>query len=270
MKRIYLSVLVVLVTLLSCNKDDASENSKIKAKDLEFIGVKHNLIMASSLEFLEKESKNKDYSLKTQSERIEDLQNFVISETVSNEYSKESNEQAIKNIKNIFQAKKYYTEENLSEIEQNYLDRLYQIIEEANFDIENDLTISRIEALETEIENISDTLTDEQLVLLFSATQTGKYSYDYWKNNIDDWLNSDLSNMQNRCGSSDCPLQNGVVQQDIGGAVAGAVSAWIANAIPGVGQVAYGSTILGAAAAASVKEIVTQALENLGGNDNAE
>lgn len=90
-------------------------------------------------------------------------------------------------------------------------------------------------------------LKNEDLCCLFSATTMAIYSTEYWENNIENW-----NNLNGSSTAKAGPRIRRVAGADVIGAAAGAAYAWGANIVPGGGQVAYGSAIVGTAAASSV------------------
>lgn len=267
---------IILSLAFTACSDDTEENDnlqeRISSKQLEFVGVEHNQMLNETFEFL---SKNKNIFSKSskfsKNEKHELVENFLISKINSNsKYDKLSNEVGIRNTKKIFnnlQSKSNLsliskTNElvgELSEKEIIFLNNLQNIL---NTSTTLDQINDRIDILNIEIENDLE-LTNEQLILLFSATQTAKYSCNYWAYEMENWynLNSDGSEeFTQKCGESGCYTDTvgTIAGADIAGAVGGAAGAWVVNVIPGAGQVAYGGAIIGTAVAGSVGAAVLE------------
>ncbi len=115
----------------------------------------------------------------------------------------------------------------------------------------NDNTILlNIISLELEIEN-DNSLNNDQLIILYSATEIAKYSYTYWSDNWKKWAS--LNNNGNKIvyGNKIANVGGDIVIGDVAGGVAGGVGALAVNLIPGPGQVAYGGAIIGGAVTGS-------------------
>lgn len=268
--------------ILSCTNeslemDNYPISDVINAENIEFIGIEHNIMLDETYEFLKKQSSKKSYKNKSSKSKKEDLEDFLISRVKANrKYSDYSNEMEIKSVKNLFREKITFskssiyskkTSSSLSDKEKEYLDSLYEILEKIDFTKDNNIEKS-ISKLEKIIENNID-LSDEQLITLFSATQTAKYSYKYWKKNWKKW--ADLSSndssislkqltLMNKANAEDdghngcsCEYAVDIVSSDVEGAVYGAVGAAAANIIVGPGTVAYGGAIVGSGAAFSLE-----------------
>jgi effector-binding domain-containing protein len=270
--------LVAIITILSCSKENELVNEQnditseilerkgnpITAGDLEFVGIEHNAMLNDIYNYLEK---NKNiFEKKDNKENRASLENFLTDKFNPNKnYSEESNELAVYQIKDIFQDEpenltKVYNdkvEKFLSVKEKYYLEQVGQIVFKSEL---NDKSFeAKMILIEEQIEKDS-TLSDEELITLFSATQTAKYSYAYWSHNSQKWieLSSAGSNIISREGS------DGIVAADIAGAIGGAVGAWAVNVAPGVGQVAYGSAILGGAVGNSTIKAVSNFIDWMG------
>lgn len=296
MKKIKLITFLTIVlgfAIFSCTNEsiemDNNISKVINAKSIEFVGIEHNIMLDETYVFLKKESSKKSYQNKSSKDKKRSLENFLISRVKANrKFSDRSNEIGIENVKRIFKEKQTFsklstyskkTSSFLSDKEKAYLDSLNEILEKIDFTKNNNIE-ENISNLEKDIENEID-LSDEQLITLFSATQTAKYSYNYWKNNFKKWSvlgnNSTItlkqlalkstSNPECEFGIEGCTVEENlenvkdVVKADIGGAVGGAAGAWVLNFVPGAGQVAYGGAIVGGAVAASVAVAVTKLLD---------
>lgn len=264
MTKIKLSILGLLAFFLSatifisCSKDSEEINSKeesITAKKLEFVGEDHNSILDKTYTFLKSNDQNQNKAK---------LEEFLIDDTKSNtRYSKKSNEIGIECIKKefsrtTFASKSLYsknTTDELSIVEELYLDKLNLILSNVGFNDSN--VFLNISKLEKEIE-ADEKLDDKQLITLFSATQTARYSYTYWSENYNKWmaLANNTSNRQAKIMKA-----KDVVKADVAGAVGAAAATWVANVVPGAGQVAYGSAIAAGAAAGSIGQMALDLLD---------
>lgn len=295
MKKIHflIGIIVLFITgigVYSCQSDKDSNNGKtnvITAESLEFVGIEHNQMLEECFEFLKKEYQNNNLSNKSLIDKKQKLEDFLISKIQANtRYSKESNDLGVENIKKTFLSTKSrevskpltgsidnFAVEIPSQVKE-YLKELYEVLDEIDINKSNTNIERQISALERKIEK-DNSLTEKDLIILFSSTQTARYSYKYWKENIHKWesLNPNKSNLtlkkigisniyaNSENGDCFCNHAKDIVKYDVGGAVGGATTAAIVNAVPGWGQVAYGSAIVGGAAAASVTEGVKKLLD---------
>jgi len=279
MKKIKLNVLTALTLIIvssvfySCTNENSEINDvqeSISAKQLEFIGIEHNQMLTETFNFL-KDNKS-SLSKKSGKQKKQLLEDFLVSKISSNsKYTKQSNEIGIGYTKDIFNKLNSNLNNNsrlnlqkeagdLSEKEVSYLNKLQKILV---LDIELNEVLERISNLEGDIQN-EESLNDEQLILLFSATQTAKYSYSYWAENWQEWI--ELSPEAERISKVEDDGHNGcscetagvIAGADVAGAIGGATGAWAVNVIPGAGQVAYGGAIIGAAVAASTAAAVLE------------
>lgn len=226
----------------------------ITAKDLEFIGVQHNEIVDKTY-----------YALYESKINGQESQQFVcdfLVDTILNlpDYTEQSNTigavYAGQNILvPIVDFETLYTGQPakmLTDREKTYLDLLYNIIKDYNDDHEK--TYSEITELENKISD--DNFDKKQLITLFSATNLGKFSLEYWINNEEKW--SSLSSNPIKSGRRHA---EDIAIADAAGAVGGAAGAWIVNIVPALGQAAYGSAIVGTAVAGSVTAGIVKLLD---------
>jgi hypothetical protein len=285
MKKIKLSILTLFTFIItslifySCTSESETNEvqNKISAKQLEFGGIEHNEILNKTFDFIIKnESKMK--SLKSKANKMKLIEEFMVSQIENNQnYSSESSNLGVKFIRDAFKKRKSNLKSKnnsiiVSEIEAIYLNRLDEVINNSSYSNKDDinLAISNIINLENEIEK-DESLTNEQLITLFSATQTAKHSYQYWVENMHNWYNLSSehkkTNFQKRDGDGhangcQCLVVGGaIVGADVKGAVAGAVGAAIVNVVPVAGQVTYGAAIVGTAATNSALEAIDQFLD---------
>lgn len=247
MKKISKLILVFVLILIACSEDKNSPleiQNRITAKDLEFVGIEHNLGLEKTLNFLT--DNKKELSKLPVQERSKSLQKFLIDNIdPDDKYSNISDEIGENGIRKVFSEIHYNKRQNVSlkvstfsEDANIYLQRIQDIVETTNSNnIEN--VISRISDLEIEIEQSEISFSDEELITLFSATQTAKYTSLYWVENIKSWADLSDLNLQNRCDGEDGPecyndVVGSIAAGDVAGAVGGAVGAAVVNVIPGV------------------------------------
>ncbi|MDO4691208.1 MAG: hypothetical protein Q4A58_07945 [Fusobacterium sp.] len=275
MKRVILSLAVVLTTLVgivSCNRkqeDLKIERAKlVTAQSLEFVGIEHNKNLEEVFQFLSNRYNQIDFFSKSDIEKKKELENFLIKNTLLNtKYPESTNNLGVENIKKVFKVNdKSILLENIEEtfsvkIPNNikdYLKDLKIIINQVskNKDIKEDII-----NLEKKVEK-DGKLTAEEKIIVFSATQTAKYSSIYWKENAKKWKNlrfiayannykiqlSEHSNIKETDEFDD------IIEADVAGAVGGAITTAVVNALPGAGQLAYGTAIIGGAAGNSAIE----------------
>ena len=155
--------------------DNNSTLEIINAKNIEFVGIEHNIMLDETYEFLKKQSSKQSYKSKSSKNKKESLEDFLISRIETNKkYSDHSNEIGIQSIKSFFKEKNTFSKSStystknsssLSDNEKEYLDSLNEILEKIDFTKDNDIEES-ISNLEKDIENNID-LNDEQLITLF-------------------------------------------------------------------------------------------------------
>ncbi|MBS4041660.1 MAG: hypothetical protein KGZ81_13815 [Flavobacteriales bacterium] len=224
----------------------------ITAKDLEFVGVQHNEIVDKTYYALyDGEISEKESQIFVSDFLINTLLNLP-------DYTKESNLLgAMYASQNVLLGKAEFRtlyegvpDKILTRKEKEYLDKLYSIVDKYNDNLER--IISEIKNLEDEISKHTE-FDEKQLITLFSATNLGKFSLEYWVRNEEKWAL--LSQKSAGRHAKD------IVKGDIAGGVGGAVGAWVVNVIPGAGQVAYGSAIIGGAVGTSVTVAVVKVLD---------
>ena len=228
--------------------------------DLEFVGIEHNQMLESTYNYLKNNGATK--------QNAKDLaENHLITAITNNrKYSKESNQLGVDYVKNIFDnpipsPMVIYSSEaamHLSTKEKMYLDQLSAILD-APFTSVNDI-VSKITLLEGNIQQDSR-LTENQLVTLYSSTQVARYSAQYWltNNNAQKWFQLTHPGMMLRTDPGE--IAGSIVKADISGGAGAAVGAFIVNAVPGAGQVAYGGAILGGAVGASAGMAINHLLD---------
>jgi|AntDeeMinimDraft_5_1070356.scaffolds.fasta_scaffold07533_1 hypothetical protein len=266
-----LGVLTFMMSFCSTNVESLEEPvQKITAESLQFVGVEHNELLAKAYDHLK--------SAENIREGEKGLKNFFIKEVESStKYSVESRNLAVNAIKSKFNTTKNgkfkstassaEVMDTLSAEVKSYLNELKEIITDSN----NSNTLENISVLESNIGDDTN-LTENQLIILYSATQTTKASYQYWSENFEEWIElageqiNQSTTVAN--GNGIDLMQTGfwsavgdVAIADGAGAVSGATYALAANAVVGAGTVAYGGAIAGTAAAASTYSAVTKIID---------
>lgn len=188
---------------------------------------------------------------------------MLINEVNNSSYSVQSNKLAINFIKNYpvkadkrsIYLRNKKLKSKLGDDVELHLDMLYEILNDQSATIEN--KIKNITELEKKISK--EEYTKKELILMYSATNVAKKSLEYWSENAKKWLElypkrhaGNLKQKVNRYDWGD------IAGADVAGAIGTAASTWAVNAVPGAGQVAYGSAIVGGAALASGCEMVGQ------------
>lgn len=275
MKRVFFSLVVVFTTLVgvvSCqrNQEDLKiEKAKlVTAQSLEFVGIEHNKKLDEAFHFLNSRYNQIDFLSKSDIEKKKELEIFLIKQTISDtRYSEKVNNLGVENIKKVFKAnEKSVLLENVEEtfsikIPNNVKDYLQDLKVIINQNFKNKDIKENIINLERKVEK-DNKLTVEEKIVIFSATQTAKYSSIYWKENANKWKNLRYKAYANNDNIFDLSAHikqtyeydDDIVEADIAGAVGGAVGAAVVNAIPGAGQVAYGGAIIGGAVGNSAIE----------------
>lgn len=267
MKKVVFSIAVLSFTLFSCSKDDnASLNSstnnveqietsnfeyedRLSAIDMKFIGEDHN----STLENYYNEIQS--YEIPTDISK-DNLKQFVYNQ-IKDEFSYHNDDlNRVDSILDhvmdgdyIHSQQSFYTNNHisnsLSDIQKSYLDDLSDVFNNLTTDYEQ--FESNVSDLETTMYNDSS-LSNDELVVLYSATQTARHSVHYWMNNGQSWI--DL--MDDNDLEMDVSITDGMGRADVEGAVAGAVGAAVVNVVPGAGQVSYVGAIVGVGAGNSL------------------
>lgn len=241
MSKFLLSLMAIVFMSISINAQE-----RFTSSDWEFVGKQHNEQLEDVYNFIKN---NPDIRKKG---IIEDIKKYMIDKVNKSSDSKNVKELTVKNIKRNAYAfgtlKNLYPDatlaKSLTAVEKQFLDDLFIIVVDDKLSAA-DIKI-KVEKLESEI-NAEKSLSNTQLATLFSATNTAKFSAEYWENNTGKWMN--LGGGTNKVSSC---CMDGVLGADAAGAVTAALGAWAVNVAPGVGQVAYGSAIIGGGAIASI------------------
>ncbi len=286
----YCIVVLFLSVFISCSSENEINENKFTAKDFEFVGIEHNKILEETFKIL-KDEKN---ILKAKKGQNKNQFKDVLIRAVSNEYKNDKTKEdfAISGVHKFFKTEKtnsfsktgdevnsFENEvSSLSLSEQNYMNQLGEIMKDMDSpNVDKREIINDIIELEVKIGNDSD-LDNEQLQVLYSATQTSKYSFSYWQENANEWVISledhDIDHTISfssknskrsfcRCGrpAKFNEAVGDVASADVAGAIGGAVGAAAVNVIVGPGQLAYGTAIVGTAATASATVVAKKFID---------
>ncbi|MFA9371080.1 MAG: hypothetical protein ACERIH_05170 [Labilibaculum antarcticum] len=110
---------------------------------------------------------------------------------------------------------------------------------------------SFIEKLDVIEESVKKELTAEEAQVVLIYLSVARNSINYWNGNLNNWINK-LSGSNSKSWWNDTwRVVKKIALEDAIGAGVGAVGAAVVNIIPGIGNVTYGSAIVGTAAAGS-------------------
>ncbi len=267
MKNRILIGLLTMMVFFACSKNDdfiKSSDELMLSKDLiEQIGIDHNRALSyveSSLketkhikdieefknhlnnkleEFYLYESYFKKYPglLKSNSEKIISTKLGSASYRDTAGKSTEINDVVIEN------------SELFSEVQVLYLNKIQFILNDDESELE--VVLKQFDDIKSKA---SDELEGIELQSILIAVEVAKQSSIYWEDNLDNWVIQLETNPTERSWFN----WKSVVGADVAGAVGAAVGAFVVNALPVAGQVAYGSAVLGGAVGSSVTSGVSQ------------
>lgn len=249
MKKLLFSIFALLII------NNVAFSQRYTSKDFISVGIEHNIMLNVAYETILNKKLNND----NKSEIIPFLKDSFLENKNLTDSEKEAGLIFLNNLgkemPNIDQ--NFYSFSNSSQISKNalpYYDKLYSIVMSEGLSVE-DFNIS-IQKLESEIYNDKN-IDNKQLLIFYSGTNVAKYTNLYWEENFIKWeqLNS-TNNTLSRKGRG-----RRVVGADVGGAIGGAVTCWMMNAVPGAGQVGYGGAIACGAVGASIGEAVNQLMD---------
>ena len=268
--------LSILMLLGSCDKKEVEttdQDAKLRAadtrvvpEDLAYVGIEHNAQTDALYDAYVADGVTED-------ESKEYARTFLIGQIDWTD--PEIGELAEENINDYFDnpiasySDDFYPgslETDLDSAIKGYLDDLHGIMSI------DGITVSDLNAQVTDLETTiygDMSLNNDELCVLFSATQTAKHSYEYWTNNGDKWMSLDggagfdgAAAVEDGAGEATASAVAGdIAKADVGGAVGAAAGAWVVNVAPGAGQVAYGGAILGGAVGTSVGAGVVKLLD---------
>ncbi len=273
LKSIY--QLLILTIIFSLSSACTEENTDIRATELltmteiQALGIQHNEALAQTFEGL----KNVQMSEIKNSAGMELVLNQELDKYYRSNFKNESSVE-IANDYSSKEVSKFFGRANNTNSRLSGMSPIEITISEhseflssgqVEFLNEIDFVLSLGSSLEETVEALnelqqkaSNELSDEQAQVILIGAEIGKASMTYWSENLDNW--EDVIN-QNEGGRS-ARVQwfdwSEVAGADVGGAVGGAVGAAAVNLLPGAGQIAYGSAIVGGAAGGSATDAVIQ------------
>jgi len=272
--RIFIGLLTMMM-FFACSKNDDLIKSKVEKFTLsnemiDQIGVEHNKALSFVFEGLKRNQKELNLGKELKSLINNELYVFYKEVSYFRGASKIAIEMTQHQLKSVlFEDAQTYSKSNdlnfqdlistysnnLSEAQKDLLLELERILNDNNEDLEKILLKLDILEERTKLELASF---EAQLILI--GIQVAKNSSCYWHENLNDWIEilsvTDV-NHKNWFSWGD------VIKGDVLGAIGGATSALFANLVPGVGQVAYGSAILGGAVVGSVVAAADQIYDHL-------
>ncbi len=130
--------------------------------------------------------------------------------------------------------------------------RFFENLLALNYDTtQNEVLFAQISQLESEAP--SARTESNSFAAMSSALSIAKHSAQYWNTDVHEqgWL-KDLKDQNSNATARAQGPGGRIGEADVRGAITGAVGAAIVNAVPGAGQVAYGTAIVGAATAGSL------------------
>lgn len=248
----------IMISLNACSKKKTTLPNTEQNDFYSKIGLYHNSGLDFMLESLKvsvgKEASKEEWMYRL-SKLNEDLVSFSKSDSryfaIENDsqlglvvnaltnFEKRSNTKS--SVNNPYTNIKDYINDNI----QNYLDLMSTAID--NHDNLDDI-VMELNEIKSKIEFEVNSEFDK--FVLLSAVEVAIASCEYWWENIIEWR--DAFNADGKI-SPQAAAKN-IAKADLAGAAGGAAYAWILNAVPGAGQVAYGSTIGTVALGASTYE----------------
>jgi hypothetical protein len=262
--RNFLFFLGLTFPFQACHQDHAPEIPVIQAAELEFIGIEHNEKLQDTFEFLV--ANQNSMGRKSILSNKQAVEQFLISAQESNsKYPASMNAIGVAYTKQLFASSNqqfarqevYFEDFELGDRVRIYLEKLNSILSVQTFG--DTRVVQEIKVLEETIA-LENSLSDRELVLLYSATSVARHSYTYWSENHENWAQLGPNWTSQHYSYKTGPAGN-IVKADVAGAVAGAVGAWAVNVVVGPGQVAYGGAILGGAVSGSVFQGVIEFLD---------
>jgi len=274
MKKITFLLIAFAIVIISCNKqketfvDETSNPNLLTLEEISNLAIEHNNALNSVLIGL----KEREVSYAKNKENIE----FILNEELEKFYqdnisdASEQNDAILQSKKEVSRfikkgrSQKLSRSAALSSIEEvieeyssnltegqiKYLKELDLVFKTSGNDV--DLIITELNRI---MYSVRQELSAEEAQIILAGTEIGKASIQYWSENIDEWkkLLGEGGSPQTRWFS-----WSELAGSDVAGAVGGATTAAVVNLLPGAGQVAYGSVILGGAAGTSATDAVMQ------------
>lgn len=273
MKNIFkLSFLVLLSFIFSkCGQEETIKIQALSELEVKSIALTHNEALNQVFLGLKAQKTNGQLNSKV----FETIVNSELGDFYSKHYANEVDYQ---------KSADYFSQNEVSRYTDNTSGSVYRtssgltpiesVIEEYKTYLssqQKQLLIECDKALENSLENpglaksgletiqttAKQSLSQQDAQVIIIATEIGKASISYWKENLNEW--QDLIAPASAQGKTAGWFSGKeVVGADVAGGVGGAVGAAVVNVIPGAGQVAYGGAILGGAAGASAADAVMQ------------
>ena len=273
MKNIFkLSFLVLLSFIFSkCGQEETIKIQALSELEVKSIALTHNEALNQVFLGLKAQKTNGQLN----SKNFETIVNSELGDVYSKHYANEVDYQ---------KSADYFSQNEVSRYTDNTSGSVYRtssgltpiesVIEEYKTYLssqQKQLLIECDKALENSLENpglaksgletiqttAKQSLSQQDAQVIIIATEIGKASISYWKENLNEW--QDLIAPASAQGKTAGWFSGKeVVGADVAGGVGGAVGAAVVNVIPGAGQVAYGGAILGGAAGASAADAVMQ------------
>jgi len=269
---LFIGIFIVSTVLVNCARENALPESAIYQEEIDVkkIAQEHN----QTLDFVLRTLKKKDLS------KVDDIEKMIIildegiesyfTTTLENENLVRravelSNQQIAKYLNSSDKISSKINDASpislvIEENESHFSDKQIYLLQQCD-QVLSDFNGNNIESVTNsfeEIKNIAQSeLSEESAQVILIACEVGKMSSTYWSENIEEW-NQVLN------GGASSGKANGwfswseVAGADVAGAVGAAVTTAVINAIPGGGQVAYGTAIVSTAAGASVGDAVLQ------------
>ncbi|MEI7596518.1 MAG: hypothetical protein WCK02_12275 [Bacteroidota bacterium] len=252
MKKVFYSILgltiISAVIITSCKKESTQNSTdKIELKSqlvekFKVVGEQHNLSLASVYNDMKSQEIDLSSKEKFANQFEISLNKFFSKSTLINN----SNSTCID-----YKGKcKYYfktqlTSKNKSGSSEEYNDSLINnsdfsanlkglLLNLTKFPDNDNLTISQFNIFIDSLNNVAVQILDNEneLNIYFTASSVAKASFEYWANNLDNWVVMIGSNKKDPAS-----INNGVLGADVGGAVGGAIGAAVTG--PGIAVGAF-------------------------------
>ena len=259
----------ILLSLSSCKKGNLEnvKNKQLNATDFKIVGIEHNKALENVYQTL-KSSKSGSANFRTTFLTLDYAlmlsEQTTIDYVNSSDFSSESTQLAIELINNIYDHMPLMTDNGLytSVIANSLNAAQIQILDQLNVVMSDDdyslpSLQNRINNIESQVPSLN--LTEEQQIIIYSATSVAKYTLEYWNVNFDEWVALN-SNINGRMASRPFNWKQ-VGKNDIAGAVAGAAATGIARLFGPIGWTIWGGAILGGAVGGSAYDAVMQLLK---------
>ncbi|BDD13111.1 hypothetical protein FUAX_55430 (plasmid) [Fulvitalea axinellae] len=285
MKSSFLKFFSIILCLssFSCSNNSLEDKNTIKLtpKDFDIVGLEHNEYLDYAYSRFKEDRTFNTNRLDRKNDNTQGVRGLAI------EYMKELAREKGGNIK---MAEEYienslYVSDSWSTVEKrkqssvafpNPTDAFRDLVKNLDLVI-NQTSENNIEtniALVSDLEKrASSELSGKELYVFLTATSVTKHTSQYWNENLNKWAALSQNQKQMRSANNGTvvvgpedpdPVDGGkfwnfmgnLVAADVKGAAVAAVSVWTINALPGGGQIAYGSAMAGGAAGNSALYII--------------